>query len=43
MAVGRAGATNAAVFAAQIIATSDSEVAQKLVQFEENLEQKFRE
>jgi phosphoribosylaminoimidazole carboxylase PurE protein len=43
MAVGRAGATNAAVFAAQIIATSDPEVAQKLVQFKENLEQKVRE
>ena len=43
MAVGKAGAINAAVFAAQIIATGDPEVAQRLVQFKENLEQKVRE
>lgn len=43
MAVGKAGAVNAAVFAAQIIATSDPEVARKLTEFKEALEQKVRE
>jgi phosphoribosylaminoimidazole carboxylase PurE protein len=43
MAVGKAGAINAAVFAAQIIATSDPEVARKLTEFKEVLEQKVRE
>jgi 5-(carboxyamino)imidazole ribonucleotide mutase len=32
-AIGQAGATNAALFAASILATSDSEVAQKLADF----------
>ncbi len=43
MAVGKAGAVNAAVFAAQIIAIHDPEIAQKLSQFKEKLEQKVRE
>jgi 5-(carboxyamino)imidazole ribonucleotide mutase len=43
MAVGKAGAVNAAVFAAQIIATHDPEIAQKLSQFKEKLEQRVRE
>lgn len=43
MAVGKAGAVNAAVFAAQIIATSDSAVAQRLKEFKEELERKVQE
>ena len=43
MAVGKAGAINAAIFAAKIIAGSDPELAQKLVEFKEGLEKKVRE
>jgi 5-(carboxyamino)imidazole ribonucleotide mutase len=43
MAVGKAGAINAAIFAAQIIAASDPELAQRLVEFKEGLERKVRE
>jgi phosphoribosylcarboxyaminoimidazole (NCAIR) mutase len=43
MAVGKAGAINAAVFAAQIIATSDPEMAKNLRQYKEKLEEKVRE
>jgi len=37
MAVGKAGAVNAAVFAAQILATADETLARRLVQFKEKL------
>jgi len=43
MAVGKAGAINAAIFAAQIIAGSDPELAQRLVEYKEGLERKVRE
>ncbi len=43
MAVGKAGAINAAVFAAQIIATSDPTVAKKLREYKETLERKVQE
>ena len=43
MAVGKAGAVNAAIFAAQILATHDPEIAKQLSQFKENLAQKVRE
>ena len=36
-AIGKPGAINAAIFAAQIIATSDSAMAQKLVEYKEQL------
>jgi phosphoribosylaminoimidazole carboxylase PurE protein len=39
MALGKAGAKNAAVFAAQILALSDPEVARKLVDFRKEQEQ----
>ncbi len=38
MAVGKAGAVNAAIFAAEIIATSDKAVAQRLALFKRELE-----
>ncbi|MBS3821464.1 MAG: 5-(carboxyamino)imidazole ribonucleotide mutase [Planctomycetes bacterium] len=37
MAIGPAGATNAAIFAAQILATGDSELAGRLAQFKDDL------
>jgi phosphoribosylaminoimidazole carboxylase PurE protein len=37
MAIGSAGATNAAIFAAQILATSDAALAEKLAQFKLDL------
>ncbi|HUO59224.1 MAG TPA: AIR carboxylase family protein, partial [Candidatus Acidoferrales bacterium] len=37
VAVGKAGATNAGILAAQIIGLSDAEVAKKLVAFKEKL------
>ena len=37
MAVGKAGAVNAAIYAAQIIATSDPQVAAALVKYKEDL------
>lgn len=37
VAIGKAGATNAGILAAQIIATSDGKVAAKLVEFKEKL------
>ena len=37
MAVGKAGAVNAAVFAAQILATADPALAKRLVEFKEKL------
>jgi 5-(carboxyamino)imidazole ribonucleotide mutase len=43
MAIGKAGAINAAVFAAQIIASADPEVAQKLVLHKKVLAEKVRE
>jgi 5-(carboxyamino)imidazole ribonucleotide mutase len=43
MAIGKAGAINAAVFAAQIIAAADPEVAQKLVLHKKVLAEKVRE
>jgi 5-(carboxyamino)imidazole ribonucleotide mutase len=36
-AIGKPGAINAAIFAAQIIATSDAGIAQKLVEYKEQL------
>jgi phosphoribosylaminoimidazole carboxylase PurE protein len=43
MAVGKAGAVNAAVFAAQILAASDPEMAKKLREYKEKLAEKVRE
>ena len=37
------GAQNAAILAAQMLATGDTEIAQKLVEFKENLKQKILE
>jgi phosphoribosylaminoimidazole carboxylase PurE protein len=37
MAIGAAGATNAAIFAAQILATADPELAARLAQFKDDL------
>jgi len=37
MAIGKAGAVNAAVFAAQILATSDKALAKRLVQYKQKL------
>jgi phosphoribosylaminoimidazole carboxylase PurE protein len=37
MAVGKAGAVNAGIFAAQILATADEELAQRLAAFKEKL------
>jgi len=37
MAVGKAGAVNAAVFAAQILSTADPELVQRLVEFKERM------
>jgi len=38
MAVGRAGASNAAILAAEIIAIADKPLARKLIRFKQNLE-----
>src|SRR5690625_6277495 len=43
MAIGKAGATNAGLFAAQIISTSDGDVASKLTTYREGLIQKVAE
>jgi phosphoribosylaminoimidazole carboxylase PurE protein len=43
MAVGEGGATNAAVLAAQILALSDAALAEKLVAYKRELEQKVLE
>jgi len=40
MAIGRAGATNAAVFAAEILATGDGDLRQKLVEYKKTLASK---
>lgn len=37
MAIDKAGATNAAVFAAEILGTADEEIARKLVKYKEDL------
>ncbi|MFW6062517.1 MAG: AIR carboxylase family protein [Planctomycetota bacterium] len=42
MAIGKAGATNAAIFAAQILAVSDEELAGKLDQFKQAQAEKVR-
>jgi len=39
MAIGKPGAKNAAIFAAQILATSDQQIRQKLTQFKASLRQ----
>ena len=41
MAVGKAGALNAAIFAAQIIATSDKTVAEKITNYKQELANKI--
>ncbi|HLR72815.1 MAG TPA: 5-(carboxyamino)imidazole ribonucleotide mutase [Pseudogracilibacillus sp.] len=43
MAIGKAGATNAGLFAAQIISTSDGDMASKLTTYREGLIQKVAE
>lgn len=43
MAVGEGGATNAAVLAAQILALSDEKLAQRLVEYKQDLERKVLE
>ena len=43
MAIGKAGATNAGLFAAQIISTSDGDMASKLTTYRESLIQKVAE
>lgn len=43
MAVGKAGATNAGVFAAQILATSNDQIARKLAAYKEKLERGVEE
>lgn len=43
MAVGEGGATNAAVLAAQILALSDEALAQRLVEYKQELERKVAE
>ena len=39
MAIGKAGAKNAAIFAAQVLALTDQEIAQKLKQYREEMAQ----
>ena len=41
MAVGKAGALNAAIFAAQILATSDKTVAEKITNYKQELANKI--
>ncbi len=43
MAIGKAGATNAAIYAAEIIATCDAELAARLRAFKEKLERSVAE
>ena len=43
VAIGRAGAKNAAILAVQILALADASLRDKLVQFKKNQEQKVRE
>lgn len=43
MAIGSAGAVNAAVFAARILALNDNEINQKLIRFKEELVRKVEE
>jgi len=43
MAIGKAGAKNAAIFAVQILATSDSGLAEKLTAFKKEQELKVIE
>jgi phosphoribosylcarboxyaminoimidazole (NCAIR) mutase len=37
MAIGKAGAANAGIFAAQIVARKDAQVAAKLIQFKKEM------
>ncbi len=41
MAIGKSGATNAAITAAQILALSNKNLAEKLRQFKEEMDQKI--
>ncbi len=43
MAIGKAGATNAAIYAAEIIATADGKLAKRLHEFKEKLERSVGE
>ncbi|NMA90931.1 MAG: 5-(carboxyamino)imidazole ribonucleotide mutase [Amphibacillus sp.] len=43
VAIGRAGATNAGILAAQILATSDQVIAEKLTKYEQSLKGKVAE
>lgn len=43
MSIGAAGATNAAIFAAQILAVSNTEIAAKLIQFKKDQAKKVAE
>ncbi len=43
MAIGKAGATNAGIFAAQIIGTTDKTIADKLTNYQQQLIQKVEE
>jgi len=43
MAIGKAGAKNAAIFAVQILALSDENLAEKLTQFKKNQAEKVKE
>lgn len=43
MAIGKAGATNAGLFAAQIIGSFDSTIAEKLSQYRKNMQAKVQE
>jgi len=43
MGIGKAGATNAAVLAAQILARSDSSVAQRLKEYKQKMAEKVEE
>lgn len=43
MAIGKAGATNAGLFAAQILSTSDKDIAQKLSDYRENMQANVQE
>lgn len=42
MAVGKAGAVNSAIFAAQILATSDADLREKLVDYKQAMVEKIR-
>jgi phosphoribosylcarboxyaminoimidazole (NCAIR) mutase len=43
MAIGKAGATNAAIFAAEVLAGSDDRLAERLVQFKADQARKVQE